>query len=288
MVVSGVRQATRYQDALPRPTGALPSGTPYPAFSNSGARQPKFNGRADYELLGRGTHDDRGRRGRHGGHHPYGYRSRRHRARFAAGLRHGRYEKAAAAWRCSRTSCALTPQHCSRSDPTGGRFLWTSTPRRSTSRPSDIRAIGYAPRAQLRRQLSSQRLRHLSGTERRGPQRGRRVSPGRDLHQRTVPLDRRRPYRQVHVDRRRRVLAAHDASLQAGQRAHIPRLVQSRVPRRHRSSTTVSTSRCHPGDSAGGGPVCLSDAAVGDPELDQERSQRMRLDTRASSGTGPR
>ena len=42
------------QDALPRPTGALPSGTPYPAFANSGARLPKFNGRADYELSGGG------------------------------------------------------------------------------------------------------------------------------------------------------------------------------------------------------------------------------------------
>ena len=42
------------QDALPRPTGALPSGTPYPAFANSGARLPKINGRADYELSGGG------------------------------------------------------------------------------------------------------------------------------------------------------------------------------------------------------------------------------------------
>jgi outer membrane receptor protein involved in Fe transport len=42
------------QDALPRPTGALPSGTPYPPFPNSGARLPRFNGRADYELAGGG------------------------------------------------------------------------------------------------------------------------------------------------------------------------------------------------------------------------------------------
>lgn len=38
------------QDPLPRPTGTLPSGTPYPAFTNTGTRQPKFDGRADYEL----------------------------------------------------------------------------------------------------------------------------------------------------------------------------------------------------------------------------------------------
>jgi iron complex outermembrane receptor protein len=43
-----------FQDALPRPTGLLPSGTPYPDFPNSGARQPKFSARADYELVGGG------------------------------------------------------------------------------------------------------------------------------------------------------------------------------------------------------------------------------------------
>jgi outer membrane receptor protein involved in Fe transport len=38
------------QDALPRPTGNLPSGTPYPPFANTGTSQPKFDARADYEL----------------------------------------------------------------------------------------------------------------------------------------------------------------------------------------------------------------------------------------------
>jgi iron complex outermembrane receptor protein len=38
------------QDALPRPTGSLPSGTPYPAFGNTGASQPKFDARVEYEL----------------------------------------------------------------------------------------------------------------------------------------------------------------------------------------------------------------------------------------------
>jgi outer membrane receptor for ferrienterochelin and colicin len=38
------------QDPLPRPAGLLPSGTPYPAFANADTRQPKFVGRADYEL----------------------------------------------------------------------------------------------------------------------------------------------------------------------------------------------------------------------------------------------
>ena len=42
------------QDALPRPTGALPSGTPYPAFGNTGTSQPKFDGRADYDLVNGG------------------------------------------------------------------------------------------------------------------------------------------------------------------------------------------------------------------------------------------
>ncbi len=38
------------QDALPRPTGSLPSGTPYPPFANTGASQPKFDTRVEYEM----------------------------------------------------------------------------------------------------------------------------------------------------------------------------------------------------------------------------------------------
>jgi len=38
------------QDALPRPTGTLPSGTPYPPFANTGTSQPKFDGRVDYDM----------------------------------------------------------------------------------------------------------------------------------------------------------------------------------------------------------------------------------------------
>jgi len=42
------------QDVMPRPTGSLPSGTPYPSFPNTGTRQPKIDGRADYDLTGGG------------------------------------------------------------------------------------------------------------------------------------------------------------------------------------------------------------------------------------------
>jgi iron complex outermembrane receptor protein len=37
------------QDAMPRPIGTLPSGTPYPPFANRGTSQPKFDGRVDYD-----------------------------------------------------------------------------------------------------------------------------------------------------------------------------------------------------------------------------------------------
>jgi outer membrane receptor protein involved in Fe transport len=40
------------QDPLPRPVGALPSGTPYPSFPNEGTSQPKFDARVDYDLAG--------------------------------------------------------------------------------------------------------------------------------------------------------------------------------------------------------------------------------------------
>ena len=42
------------QDALARPTGTLPSGTPYPPFTNAGTSQPKFDGRVDYDVTGGG------------------------------------------------------------------------------------------------------------------------------------------------------------------------------------------------------------------------------------------
>ena len=40
------------QDPLPRPIGTIPNifHTPYPAFSNQGTTQPRFNARADYDL----------------------------------------------------------------------------------------------------------------------------------------------------------------------------------------------------------------------------------------------
>jgi len=40
------------QDAMPRPTGVIPGspGTLYPAFTNTGTTQPKFDGRLDYDF----------------------------------------------------------------------------------------------------------------------------------------------------------------------------------------------------------------------------------------------
>ena len=42
------------QDALPRPTGTIPgspTGLQYPAYSNNGTTQPKFDGRLDYDFV---------------------------------------------------------------------------------------------------------------------------------------------------------------------------------------------------------------------------------------------
>ena len=45
------------QDPLPRPVGTLPNvfRTPYPAFTNEGTAQPKFDARVDYDFTGGGT-----------------------------------------------------------------------------------------------------------------------------------------------------------------------------------------------------------------------------------------
>lgn len=42
------------QDAMARPAGSLPSGTPYPPYPNTDTRQPKFTARADYDRAGGG------------------------------------------------------------------------------------------------------------------------------------------------------------------------------------------------------------------------------------------
>ena len=44
------------QDPMPRPTGILPNifRTPYPSFTNEGTKQPKFDGRVDYDIAGNG------------------------------------------------------------------------------------------------------------------------------------------------------------------------------------------------------------------------------------------
>ncbi len=44
------------QDPLPRPTGTLPNvfHTPYPSFTNEGTKQPKFDGRIDYDIANNG------------------------------------------------------------------------------------------------------------------------------------------------------------------------------------------------------------------------------------------
>ena len=45
------------QDPLPRPAGTLPNvfRTPYPAFTNQGTSQPKFDGRVDYDIASGGS-----------------------------------------------------------------------------------------------------------------------------------------------------------------------------------------------------------------------------------------
>src|SRR5205085_643939 len=45
------------QDALPRPVGNInnPFQTPYPAYTNQGTSQPKFDARVDYGLTEGGT-----------------------------------------------------------------------------------------------------------------------------------------------------------------------------------------------------------------------------------------
>ena len=45
------------QDPLPRPVGTIPNAfnTPYPAFTNQGTSQPKFDARVDYDIAGGGS-----------------------------------------------------------------------------------------------------------------------------------------------------------------------------------------------------------------------------------------
>ena len=73
---------------------------------------------------------------------------------------------------------------------------------------------GRQAHPELRRQRAPQQLRHHAHAERRGPQRVRRLLPGRDLL-RQVPLHAGRPRGQVREPRQRRLLAAHHRDVQA-------------------------------------------------------------------------
>ena len=71
-------------------------------------------------------------------------------------------------------------------------------------------------------------------------QRGWRLHPGRDLPQRQVPLDHRRPRRQVRLGRGLGLLAAHDADVQARRRPDGSACRSTARSVRRRSSTTTS------------------------------------------------
>ena len=77
------------QDALPRPIGSLPSGTPYPPFANTGTSQPKFDGRVDYDMTDGAQDDVRRRRRRDRRHHSHRHRTLRRGQLLASDLCHG-------------------------------------------------------------------------------------------------------------------------------------------------------------------------------------------------------
>ena len=88
--------------------------------------------------------------------------------------------RARAAWRSSRTCWTADAANLLSRGPDRPRSCWRSRPRPSTSRRRGTRHR-HAHVADLRRQLPAQHLRLVDGAQRRQPQRGRRLRPGRDL-----------------------------------------------------------------------------------------------------------
>ena len=81
-----------------RPTGMIPCDRAevcarrprtYPAYTNTGTTQPKFDARVDYDYPDGREADVLGRRRRHRRHHAHRHRSVRHRERLGHGLRQG-------------------------------------------------------------------------------------------------------------------------------------------------------------------------------------------------------
>jgi hypothetical protein len=167
----------------------------------------------------------------------------------------------------------------------------------------DSRAARHQERADVRRQLPPQHVRRLARARRRQPQRGRGLRAGRDLLRQSRALGGRRPRRQVLVDRRRGVLAPHDAAAEAGREEQHPPVVQPGVPRAlvHQQPPAGEPSQRSEPESDLADPVAirLPVAAVGNPIWSRSRSPPTRSATPAcctgvppspprSTGTRPR
>ena len=208
--IATVARARRLSD---RRRGLSRRRGPAGRLREHGTSQPKVDLRLDQELHERRPHDLQRRLRGHRGHRPHRHRPLRHAERLVLGYGRVGYTKGA----LKIAAFAQLPR----------RRGAEPAPRRTRTRGSPIslnfktqtydlevgnsNVLGGQAHPHLRRQRPAQQLRHHARAQRRGPQRVRRLLPGRDLL-RQVPLRARRARRQVRQHRGPGVLAARHAS----------------------------------------------------------------------------
>ncbi len=153
----------------------------YPAFTNTGTTQPKFDGRLDYDFEDGRRLSFAGGVRRHRRHHAHRHRAVRHQHRLDDGLREGEFRPQGAAR--ERVHQRARRQ---RLQPADARHQLPADRLRLPDQHLRPRALerqrGRPPaRPQLRRQFPLQQVRPVARAGRRRPQGVRRLRPGRDL-----------------------------------------------------------------------------------------------------------
>ena len=187
---------------------------PIPSFANSGTRQPKFDSRVDYEAP-EGAYRlsfSGGFAGTEGIIHTgIGPFDMNRGTKLAYGS--ARWTKGAQKFNLFTNILDGDANALLSFDLQGQPILFNFNTKTFDAEYGNVNADRHPQRAQLRRQPALQQLRPVAGPARRQPLRGRRLRPGRDLHQRLPALGgRARVVDQVQRARQAELLAAHRAS----------------------------------------------------------------------------
>ena len=222
------------QDAMARPEGTIDNAlnTPYPAFANTGTSQPKFDGRVDYDApegayrlsFAGGFAGTEGII--HTGIGPFDMNSG-----TVLGYGSARWTKGAQKVSFFTNILNGDANALLSVGLDGQPILFEFNTKTFDIEYGNVNTLGTRNVLSYGGNFRYNSLRPVAGAARRQPHRGRRLHPGRDLHQRPPALGGRRAARQVQRARRPELLAAHRVHRQAGARSRGAPVVQPRLPR---------------------------------------------------------